>query len=40
VARDRYRIDTLMIYMANMAWNPTMHTADIRRMPGQHADGK
>ncbi len=29
---DPYPIDTLMIYMANMAWNSTMHTADVRRM--------
>ncbi len=29
---DPYPIDTLMIYMANMAWNSTMHTSDVRRM--------
>ncbi len=29
---DPYPIDTLMIFMANMAWNSTMNTAEIRRM--------
>ncbi len=29
---DPYRIDTLMIFMANMAWNSTMNTSDVRRM--------
>jgi anaerobic selenocysteine-containing dehydrogenase len=29
---DPYRIDTLMIFMANMAWNSTMNTAEVRRM--------
>ncbi len=29
---DPYRIDTLMIFMANMAWNSTMNTVEIRRM--------
>jgi anaerobic selenocysteine-containing dehydrogenase len=29
---DPYRIDTLLIFMANMAWNSTMHTAEVRRM--------
>ena len=29
---DPYPIDTLMLYMANMAWNSTMHTSDVRRM--------
>ena len=37
---DPYPIDTLMIYMANMAWNSTMHTEDVRRMLNdRHADG-
>src|SRR3990172_954187 len=29
---DPYRIDTLMIFMANMAWNSTMNTMAIRQM--------
>ena len=29
---DPYRIDTLLIFMANMAWNSTMNTAEVRRM--------
>ncbi|HET9578666.1 MAG TPA: molybdopterin oxidoreductase family protein [Usitatibacter sp.] len=29
---DPYRIDTLLIFMANMAWNSTMNTGEIRRM--------
>lgn len=29
---DPYRIDTLMIFMANMAWNSTMNTVGVRRM--------
>ncbi len=29
---DPYRIDTLMIFMANMAWNSTMNTTEVRRM--------
>jgi anaerobic selenocysteine-containing dehydrogenase len=29
---DPYRLDTLMIFMANMAWNSTMNTAEVRRM--------
>jgi anaerobic selenocysteine-containing dehydrogenase len=28
---DPYRIDTLMIFMANMAWNSTMNTMEVRR---------
>ncbi|MFA7293622.1 MAG: molybdopterin oxidoreductase family protein, partial [Rhodocyclaceae bacterium] len=27
-----YRIDTLMIFMANMAWNSTMNTVEVRKM--------
>jgi len=29
---DPYRIDTLLIFMANMAWNSTMNTMEVRRM--------
>ncbi|HET9340457.1 MAG TPA: molybdopterin-dependent oxidoreductase, partial [Casimicrobiaceae bacterium] len=29
---DPYRLDTLMIFMANMAWNSTMNTVEVRRM--------
>ena len=29
---DPYRIDTLMIFMANMAWNSTMNPIETRRM--------
>jgi anaerobic selenocysteine-containing dehydrogenase len=29
---DLYRIDTLMIFMANMAWNSTMNTSEVRKM--------
>ena len=29
---DPYPIDTLMIFMANMAWNSTMNTVEVRRM--------
>ena len=29
---DPYRIDTLLIFMANMAWNSTMNTAQVRHM--------
>lgn len=29
---DPYRIDTLLIFMANMAWNSSMNPADARRM--------
>ncbi len=30
--QDPYPIDTLMIFMANMAWNSTMNTANVRDM--------
>ena len=39
---DPYRLDTLMIFMANMAWNSSMNTSDVRKMladkdvAGQH----
>ncbi|MDH5633973.1 MAG: molybdopterin oxidoreductase family protein [Gammaproteobacteria bacterium] len=29
---DPYRIDTLLIFMANMAWNSSMNTDDVRKM--------
>jgi sulfite dehydrogenase (quinone) subunit SoeA len=29
---DPYRIDTLLIFMANMAWNSTMNTVAVRQM--------
>jgi anaerobic selenocysteine-containing dehydrogenase len=29
---DPYRLDTLMIFMANMAWNSAMNTVETRRM--------
>ena len=32
VARDPYPIDTLMLYMANMAWNSSMNTAETMAM--------
>jgi anaerobic selenocysteine-containing dehydrogenase len=38
---DPYRLDTLMIFMANMAWNSTMNTAEVRRMLNERgADGE
>jgi anaerobic selenocysteine-containing dehydrogenase len=32
VKGDPYRIDTLMLFMANMAWNSTMNTMGVREM--------
>lgn len=29
---DPYKIDTLMIFMANMAWNSSMNTSEVRKM--------
>ena len=29
---DPYRIDTLLIFMSNMAWNSTMNTSEVRHM--------
>ena len=29
---DPYKIDTLLIFMANMAWNSTMNAVEVRRM--------
>jgi len=38
---DPYRLDTLMIFMANMAWNSTMNTGEVRRMLNDRgADGE
>jgi len=37
---DPYRIDVLFMYMANMAWNSAMNTADTERMlKAKNADG-
>jgi anaerobic selenocysteine-containing dehydrogenase len=35
---DPYRIDTLFIFMANMAWNSTMNTVEVRRMLSDRDD--
>ena len=32
VNRDPYPIDTLLLFMANMAWNSTMNTTEVREM--------
>ena len=38
---DPYRIDTLLIFMANMAWNSSMNTMAVREMLNKrHADGE
>jgi anaerobic selenocysteine-containing dehydrogenase len=38
---DPYPVDTLMIFMANMAWNSTMNTVEVRRMLNDRgADGE
>ena len=29
---DPYKIDTLLIFMANMGWNSTMNTVEVRKM--------
>ncbi|RTZ60731.1 MAG: formate dehydrogenase [Gammaproteobacteria bacterium] len=29
---DPYKIDTLLLFMANMAWNSSMNTAEVRKM--------
>ncbi|HEY4371709.1 MAG TPA: molybdopterin oxidoreductase family protein [Burkholderiales bacterium] len=36
---DPYRIDTLMIFMANMAWNSTMNTSQVREMLNDRDEG-
>jgi anaerobic selenocysteine-containing dehydrogenase len=38
VNQDPYGIDTLMIFMANMAWNSTMNTVEVRKMLNARAD--
>ena len=35
---DPYRIDTLMIFMANLAWNSSMNTSDVRAMLVEKGD--
>jgi anaerobic selenocysteine-containing dehydrogenase len=35
---DPYRIDTLMIFMANMAWNSAMNPGDTRRLLNERDD--
>jgi anaerobic selenocysteine-containing dehydrogenase len=41
VKGDPYHIDTLMIFMANMAWNSTMNTMAVREMlNARDADGE
>ncbi|MFM0327303.1 molybdopterin oxidoreductase family protein [Caballeronia glebae] len=38
---DPYPIDTLMIFMANMAWNSSMNTMEVRKMlADKHEDGE
>ena len=38
---DPYRIDTLMIFMSNMAWNSSMNTVEVRKMLNDKgADGE
>ncbi|MGA7984397.1 MAG: molybdopterin oxidoreductase family protein [Burkholderiales bacterium] len=38
---DPYPIDTLLIFMANMAWNSTMNTVEVRKMLNDRgADGE
>jgi anaerobic selenocysteine-containing dehydrogenase len=38
---DPYHIDTLLIFMANMAWNSSMNTEDVRRMLNdKHENGE
>ncbi|MCW5631581.1 MAG: molybdopterin oxidoreductase family protein, partial [Rhodoferax sp.] len=38
VKGDPYRIDTLMMFMANMAWNSTMNTSNVREMLNRKDD--
>ena len=39
-AGDPYKIDTLFMYMSNMAWNSAMNTAETMRMlTDKEADG-
>jgi anaerobic selenocysteine-containing dehydrogenase len=38
---DPYPVDTLLIFMANMAWNSTMNTAEVRKMLNdKHTEGE
>jgi len=38
---DPYPIDTLLIFMANMAWNSTMNTSEVRNMLNdKHTEGE
>jgi len=38
---DPYPIDTLLIFMANMAWNSTMNTSEVRKMLNdKHTEGE
>ena len=39
-AGDPYRIDTLFLYMANMAWNSSMNTAKVMEMLTDQVDGE
>ncbi len=39
-AGDPYRIDTLFLYMANMAWNSSMNTAKVMEMLTDQRDGE
>jgi anaerobic selenocysteine-containing dehydrogenase len=41
VKGDPYSIDTLMIFMANMSWNSTMNTMEVRELlNSKNADGE
>jgi len=41
VKGDPYTIDTLMIFMANMSWNSTMNTTEVRNLLNEkNADGE
>ena len=37
---DPYPIDTLLIFMANMSWNSTMNTSEVRKMLNDKARGR
>jgi len=36
---DPYALDTLMIFMSNMAWNSTMNTVEVRKMLNDRVSG-
>jgi sulfite dehydrogenase (quinone) subunit SoeA len=38
VAGDPYRIDTLFLFMANMGWNSSMNTGEMRRLLAQKGE--